>query len=265
MPSDRRIRNELIDELLGGASTEEEIARPAGILTQLTKRLVERAMEVELSEHVGYEPRCEPPGGAVNTRTGTSPKMLIAAHGNVAIDAPRDRDSSFEPQIVRKGKPRFVGFDQEILALYRRRISTWDIEAHLLEIYGVKVGRDLISRITGAVMNDVREWRKRLLQDIYSIVFLDCLVLKIRDGASVQRAARPALPWASRSRAIASSSLSATDSESRRLLVHVNVSIGPPIAIGFAVTLGERELLRRDDPAPVSTPRQRQRVAPGAQ
>ena len=189
MPSDRRISNELIDELLAGASTEEEIAGPGGILAQLTKRLVERAMEAELTEHVGYEPHCEPPGGAGNTRNGTTPKTLITEHGKVQIDAARDRDGSFEPQIVTKGQRRFVGFDEKILALYSRGLSTRDIEAHLFEIYGVKVGRDLISRVTDAVMDDVRDWAKRPLEDIYPIVFLDCMVLKIREGGTVQRRA----------------------------------------------------------------------------
>ena len=189
MPPDRRISNELIDELLAGASTEEEIAGSGGILAQLTKRLVERAMETELTEHVGYERHQEPPGGAANQRNGTSPKTLITEHGKVPIDAPRDRDSSFEPQIVKKGQRRFVGFDEKILALYSRGLSTRDIEAHLFEIYGVKVGRDLISRVTDAVIDDVRDWGKRPLEDIYPIVFLDCMVLKIREGGTVQRRA----------------------------------------------------------------------------
>jgi len=189
MPSDRRISNDVIDELLDGASTEEEIAGPGGLLAELTRRLVERAMEVELTDHVGYEPHQEPPGGAENTRNGTTPKTLICEHGKVAIDAPRDRDGSFTPKIVRKRQRRFVGFDEKILALYSRGLSTRDIEAHLEEIYGVKVGRDLISRVTDGVMDDVREWAKRPLEDVYPIVFLDCMVLKIREGGTVQRRA----------------------------------------------------------------------------
>jgi putative transposase len=189
VPSGRRISDEVIDELLAGASTEEEIAGPGGLLAELTKRLVERAMEVELTDHVGYEPHQEPPGGAGNQRNGTTPKTLITEHGKVAIDAPRDRDASFEPKIVGKRQRRFVGFDDKILALYSRGLSTRDIEAHLEEIYGVKVGRDLISRVTDAVMDDVRDWAKRPLEDIYPIVFLDCMVLKIREGGSVQRRA----------------------------------------------------------------------------
>ena len=189
MPSDRRISNEVIDELLAGASTEEEIAGPGGLLAQLTKRLVERAMEVELTDHVGYEPHQEPAGGAQNTRNGSSPKTLICEHGKVAIDAPRDRDGSFQPKIVRKRQRRFQGFDDKILALYSRGLSVRDIRAHLHEIYGVEVSIDLISRVTDVVMDDVRDWAKRPLEDIYPIVFLDCMVLKIRDGGSVQRKA----------------------------------------------------------------------------
>jgi putative transposase len=102
---------------------------------------------------------------------------------------PRDRDGSFQPQIVKKRQRRFVGFDEKILALYSRGMSMRDIEAHLAEIYGVKVGRELISKVTDAVMDDVREWAKRPLEDIYPIVLLDCMVLKIREGATVQRRA----------------------------------------------------------------------------
>ena len=159
------------------------------MLAELTKRLVERALEVELTDHVGYEPHQEPPGGAGNTRNGTTPKTLITEHGKVGIDAARDRDGSFEPRIVRKRQRRFQGFDEKILALYSRGLSVRDIEAHLEEIYGVKVGRDLISRVTDAVMDDVRDWAKRPLEDVYPIVFLDCMVLKIREGGSVQRRA----------------------------------------------------------------------------
>jgi putative transposase len=189
MGSEKRIRDELIDELLAGASTEEEIAGPGGLLADLTKRLVERAMEVELTDHVGYEPHQEPPGGALNQRNGTSPKTLVTEHGKVAIDAPRDRDGSFEPKIVRKRQRRFQGFDDKILALYSRGLSTRDISAHLQEIYGVEVSRELISKVTDAVIDDVRDWAKRPLEDIYPIVFLDCMVLKIREGGSVQRRA----------------------------------------------------------------------------
>jgi len=184
-----RLSDEVIDELLEGARSEHEIVGPGGVLAQLTKRLVERAMSAELSEHLGYEPHQEPPGGTGNTRNGSTPKTLATEHGPVRIETPRDRKSSFEPQIVRKGQRRFEGFDDKILALYSRGLSTRDIEAHLAEIYGVKVGRDLISRVTDAVMDDVREWQQRPLDDVYPVVFLDALVLKIREGGTVQRRA----------------------------------------------------------------------------
>jgi putative transposase len=189
MPDGREISDELLDELLAGASTEQELAGPGGVLANLTKRLVERAMEVELTDHVGYEPHHEPPGGAENQRNGTSPKTLITEHGSVQIDAPRDREASFSPKIVKKRQRRFVGFDDKILALYSRGLSTRDISAHLAEIYGVSVSRDLISKVTDAVMDDVRDWAKRPLEDVYPIVFLDCMVLKIREGGTVQRRA----------------------------------------------------------------------------
>jgi putative transposase len=181
--------DELIDELLAGAQTEEEITGPGGLLARLTKRLVERAMEVELTDHLGFEPHVAPPGGAGNTRNGSTPKTLVTEHGEVRIETPRDRKGTFEPQIVRKRQRRFEGFDDKILALYSRGLSTRDIEAHLEEIYGVSVGRDLISRVTDAVMEDARAWQTRPLDDVYPVVFLDALVLKIRDGGSVQRKA----------------------------------------------------------------------------
>lgn len=179
----------VIDQLLAGARSEEEIVGPGGVLALLTKRLVERVLAAELTEHLGYEPHREPAGGVGNTRNGSTAKTLQTEQGPVRIETPRDRNGSFEPQLVRKGQRRFQGFDDKILALYSRGLSTRDIEAHLREIYGVDVGRDLISRVTDAVMEDVREWQARPLDDVYPVVFLDALVLKIREGGSVQRKA----------------------------------------------------------------------------
>ena len=184
-----RLSDELVDELLAGARTEEEIVGPGGLLADLTRRLVERALSAELTDHLGYERHQEPPGGSGNTRNGATPKTLATEHGPVAIKTPRDREGTFEPQLVRKGQRRFEGFDDKILALYARGLSTRDIEAHLAEIYGVNVGRDLISRVTDEVMDDVRAWQQRPLDDVYPVVFLDCLVLKIREGGTVQRRA----------------------------------------------------------------------------
>ena len=185
----RKLPDDVVDELLAGARTEEEIVGPGGLLSQLTKRLVERALEVEITDHLGYERHQEPPGGTGNTRNGSTAKRLVTEHGEVPIDTPRDRDGSFEPRIVRKRQRRFEGFDDKILALYSRGLSTRDIEAHIAEIYGVHVGRDLISRVTDAVMDDARAWQQRPLDDVYPVVFLDALVLKIREGGTVQRRA----------------------------------------------------------------------------
>src|SRR3954464_9679118 len=115
-------------------------------------------------------------------------KTIHTGHGSVRIEQPRDRSGSFEPQIIPKHQ-RFAGFDDKIIAMYGRGMSVRDIQAHLAELYGVEVGHDLISRITDAVLDDVRAWQQRPLEDVYPVIFLDCLVLKIREGGSVQRRA----------------------------------------------------------------------------
>jgi putative transposase len=185
----RKLPNELVDELLAGASSEEEIVGPGGLLSQLTRRLVERAMEVELTDHLGFDRHQEPPGGTGNTRNGSTRKRLATEHGPVEIQAPRDRDGSFEPQIVRKRQRRFEGFDEKILALYSRGLSVRDVQAHLREIYGVDVSAGLISQVTDAVMDDARAWQQRPLEDVYPVLFLDAFVVKIREAGSVQRRA----------------------------------------------------------------------------
>jgi putative transposase len=181
--------DELIDELLAGARTPEEIAGPDGLLQRLTKRLVERAMAAELTEHLGYEHGQAPPGGVGNARNGMTAKTLHTGHGSVRIEQPRDRQGSFEPQIVRKHQRRFEGFDDKIIAMYGRGMSVRDIQAHLRELYGVEVGHDLISRVTDAVLEDVREWQARPLEDVYPILFLDALIVKVRDAGAVRNKA----------------------------------------------------------------------------
>jgi putative transposase len=176
-----------IDELLAGARTPEEITGPDGLLSRLTKRLVERAMDAELADHLGLERGQAPPGGVGNTRNGSTAKTVATEHGPVRIETPRDRNATFEPQLVRKGQRRFEGFDDNILALYSRGLSTRDIEAHLADIYGVRVGRDLISRVTDAVVEDVREWQQRPLDDVYPSALprrVDAEDPRGRDGAA---------------------------------------------------------------------------------
>ena len=146
-------------------------------------------MEVELTEHLGYEPHQEPPGGVGNTRNGSTPKTLATEHGPVRIETPRDRQGTFEPKIVRKRQRRFEGFDEKILALYSRGHVGARHRGAPARGLRRDVGRDLISRVTDAVMEDVRAWAQRPLEDVYPIVFLDCLVLKIRENGSVGRRA----------------------------------------------------------------------------
>jgi putative transposase len=181
--------DELIDELLAGARTPEEITGPDGLLQRLTKRLVERAMAAELTDHLGYGHGEAPPGGVGNARKGTTPKTIHTGHGSVRIEQPRDRSGSFEPQIIPKHQRRFEGFDDKIIAMYGRGMSVRDIQAHLAELYGLEVGHDLISRVTDAVLDDVSEWQQRPLEDVYPILFLDALIVKVRDGGAVRNLA----------------------------------------------------------------------------
>jgi transposase-like protein len=131
-----RLSDEVIDELLAGARTEEEVVGAGGVLAQLTKRLVERALAAELSEHLGYGLHQEPPGGTGNTRNGSTAKTLATEHGPVEIKTPRGRKATFEPQLVRKGQRRFQGFDDKILALYSRGLSTRDMRRIWLSCTG---------------------------------------------------------------------------------------------------------------------------------
>lgn len=187
VPGGPDLPDELIDELLAGARTPAELTGPGGLLSQLTKRLVERAMSAELDEHLGYPRGNAPrPEAGGNTRNGATPKTLHTEHGSVRIAGPRDRDGTFEPQIVKKGARRFDGFDDKIIALYARGLTVRDITAHLAEIYHVDVGHDLISRVTDAVLEDVKAWQARPLEAVYPIVFLDALVVKIRDHGVVK-------------------------------------------------------------------------------
>src|SRR5215207_5741355 len=181
------IADELIDQLLADRPlTAGAITGPEGLLQELTKRLVEPAMAAELDEHLAYEHGSEPPPEQSNRRNGSTPKTLVTEHGAVRIEAPRDREGSFEPQIVAKGERRFEGFDDKVIALYAGGMSTREIERHLAQLYGVAVGRDLISRVTDAVLDDVRDWQARPLEPLYLILYLDAIVVKIRDQGTVQ-------------------------------------------------------------------------------
>ena len=180
------ISDELLDALLAGARTAEEIAGPDGVLAHLTRRLLNRALDAELTAHLGYEAGRAPAGGAANSRNGRPTKTVLTDQGPVVIRSPRDRQGTFDPQIVRKRQTRWVGFDEKVISLYARGLTVREIQAHLVEIYGTEVSPDLISKITDAVLEDAKAWQNRPLERIYPIVYLDALIVKIRDGQAVR-------------------------------------------------------------------------------
>jgi putative transposase len=174
---------EALEEALEGLEPEE-ITGPGGLLTQLAGRVIDTALGAELTEHLGY-----PPGGvaaAENVRNGSTPKTLQTELGPVRIGTPRDRDASFEPQLVRKRQTRLAGLDARVLDLYAGGMSVRDIAAHLTNLYGVEVGPDTISRVTDAVLEDVAAWRSRPLERVYPIVYFDAMNVKVREDRSVR-------------------------------------------------------------------------------
>jgi|TARA_B100000315_G_C14520993_1_gene561523 putative transposase len=183
----KKIRPELIDELLKDYKQPDDITGSDGILKQLTKAILERALNTELTHDLGYEKHSRSDKG--NSRNGNSSKTLKTDHGDMALSIPRDRNSDFEPQIVKKGQRRFTGFDDKILSMYARGMTVRDIQGHLEEIYGVEVSPDLISSVTNDVMSDLKEWQNRPLEEIYPIVYFDAIRIKIRDEGRVMNKA----------------------------------------------------------------------------
>jgi putative transposase len=177
-----------LDELLAGKTTEE-IVGPDGLLKQLTKRLVERAMGSELTHHLGYEKHAPEGRGTGNARNGSSRKKIQGDFGAVEIEVPRDRNGTFEPKLIPKHERRFNGFDGKILSMYARGMTTRDIQAHLEEIYGVEVSPTLISQVTDSVVEEVTAWQSRPLEPIYLMVYLDALIVKMRHEGRVENRA----------------------------------------------------------------------------
>jgi len=183
------IGEQLADELLGKAQAQGvQLLGPDGLLSQVTKAVLERALAEEMTDHLGYE-RHDPAGrGSGNSRNGMTGKTLLTDVGAVDLQVPRDRNGSFEPKIVRKGQTRLEGFNDRIIALYARGMTTRDIRAHLREMYDVDVSADLISRVTDAVLEELAEWQSRPLDRVYPVIFIDALMVKIRDGVVTNRA-----------------------------------------------------------------------------
>jgi transposase-like protein len=181
-------QQQLAQDLVDKARAEGvDLVGPGGLLSGLTKSVLETALESELSEHLGYD-KYDPMGrNNGNSRNGTRSKTVLTEIGPVEIDVPRDREGTFEPAIVRKRQRRLDGIDQIVLSLTARGLTTGEVAAHFDEVYGAKVGKDTISRITDKVVEEMAEWRTRPLDRVYPVLFIDALVVKVRDGQVVNR------------------------------------------------------------------------------
>lgn len=180
---------EIIDKLLADCRKPEQIIGEDGLLKQLTKAILERALAAEMTDHLGYK-KSDPAGyNSGNSRNGKTRKKLKGDFGEITLETPRDRNGNFEPKIVAKGQTRFTGFDDKIVSMYARGMTTREIQSHLTEMYGVDVSPTLISNVTDAVIEDVRAWQSRPLDKVYPIVYLDALYLKMRDNGQVQNRA----------------------------------------------------------------------------
>jgi len=182
-------QDQLIDELLQDGHDVKDILGKDGLLKQLTKRLVERTLEAELTEHLGYEPHASKGRGSGNNRNGKAKKTVQSDSGELQFEVPRDRSATFEPQLVKKRQRRLAGFDDKVIALYARGLSTRQIQGQLEELYGVEVSPTLISNVTHAVMEDVRAWQSRPLSAVYPILYFDAMFVKSRQEGPVRNKA----------------------------------------------------------------------------
>lgn len=181
----KQFDTKLIDELLKGFNSPEEILGQSGLVKQLTKAILERALEGELTTHLGYDKHDVTGNNSGNSRNGHTSKTLKSEHGEMPLSVPRDRNSTFSPQIIPKNQTRFEGFDDKILAMYARGTSTRDIQAQLQELYGVEVSATLISNVTNEVLEEVKAWQSRALDSVYPIVYLDALVIKVHEDKRI--------------------------------------------------------------------------------
>lgn len=179
------IPKDLLDALMKDYKNPEDLIGETGLLKQLTKQLLERAMQAEMTEHLGYEKNATADKKTTNSRNGNYQKRIKGEFGNLDVTVPRDRDATFEPIILPKGQSRFTGFDDKIIALYARGMTTRDIQAHLEEMYGVEVSPTLISQVTRAVQEEITLWQNRPLDEVYPIVYLDAIRVKVRQEGRV--------------------------------------------------------------------------------
>ena len=177
------VPEELLSGLLANYKKPEDLIGENGLLKQLTKLLIEKALDAELTEHLGHNRHESVANASGNTRNGKSKKTLKGEFGELPIEVPRDRHGSFEPQLIPKHQTRWNGFDDRIISLYARGMTVREIGAHLQEMYGTEVSPSLISSVTDAVSEEVKAWQARPLDPIYPIVYLDCIHVKVREGA----------------------------------------------------------------------------------
>jgi len=182
--SDERVDQQaLAEQLLAEAKANNvELIGPGGLLNQLTRRVIESALEAEMTEHLGYDKHHPVGRGSGNSRNGVRTKTVLTEIGPVEIDVPRDTDSSFTPAIVRKRQRRLDGVNQIVLSLASRGLTTGEISAHFAEVYGASISKDTISKITDAVLEEMAEWSNRPLDPVYPVIFVDAIVVKVRDG-----------------------------------------------------------------------------------
>jgi putative transposase len=186
--AERTVDETLAQELVERARTEGvELVGPGGLLTGLTKTVLETALEAELDEHLGYPKHAVEGRNSGNSRNGTRAKTVLTEVGEVELEVPRDRDGSFEPKIVRKRQRRMSGVDELVISLAAKGLTTGEIAAHLADVYGAEVSKDTISRITEAVVEELQAWQSRPLDQVYPVVFIDAIHVKIRDGKVVNR------------------------------------------------------------------------------
>lgn len=174
------LKPELIDELAKHCKTQDDLFGENGLVKQFIKSILQKSLDAELTTHLGYEKHEAKGRNSGNSRNGKSLKTIQGDFGEAEIEIPRDRIGSFEPQIIQKNQKRFEGFDDKIIAMYARGMTTRDIQAQLQELYGVDVSPTLISNVTDAVIDDVKAWQSRQLDLVYPIVYLDAIVIKIR-------------------------------------------------------------------------------------
>jgi putative transposase len=179
------INTDVIDDLLKHYKTPEEILGENGLLKQLTRAILQRALQAEMTLHLGHEKHASVSAKGGNARNGSSAKTIKGDFGTMPIEVPRDRDSSFEPVIIPKGQTRFAEFDDKIISLYSRGLTTREIQSHLEEIYGVEVSPALISIVTEAIAEEVKAWQNRPLDALYPIVYMDAIRVKARGNGHV--------------------------------------------------------------------------------